>query len=1191
MKLTTLFMNQNQEKISLKYLFDTSPYTDCDVVCTGLSGSEKAYFVNRLYMKHRAPVVVITASTKEAETYLEDLDFFTERPSFPLIYYPPYNITPFKYLSYHNETAAKRIRTLYQLIVGDVPPVVVTTISALMQRILPKQELCDYAELVMVEEDIDRDRLADKLISSGYERSSMVEEPGDFSIRGGIFDIFSPLYSDPIRIELFGDTVESIRFFSAITQRTIKNIPEAVILPARETILKSSHLTQIINRIRKQSSKLNIPVTKARALIHRIRKEGVFPGIESLIPLIYPHPGSFFDYVPKDTFFILNEPAELENMADRTLGQALKSFDAAQKESRLCTEPEHLYLTWQETKALFEQQKTLFVKKLHVSKETLSDAPPLKQFHYSVKDNTDISLELGRRREKDLFSPLANWINHQRLSGFDTLMVCHTRTQAKRLASLLVPYGIHLIGIERFDDIEQNKGQVSVCLGRISSGFVWPAESLAIITEDEIFGLKRRPKIKPEQQIRARLFAIEDLKKGDLVVHVDHGIGQYEGLIELTLNGTRNDFLLIVYKDEDKLYLPVDRMGMVQKYMGVDGVEAVLDKMGGKSWERVKERVKRSAEKIAGELLRLYAGRKVSRGHAFRELDIDFKNFEMGFPYEETADQLVAIEDVYNDMKAQIPMDRLVCGDVGYGKTEVALRASLMAVNDGKQVAVLVPTTVLAEQHFATFSERFQRYPVNIACLSRFRSLKEQRKIINELKTGKTDIVIGTHRLIQKDVMFKDLGLLILDEEQRFGVKHKEKLKKIRRSVDVLALTATPIPRTLHMSLMGVRDISIISTPPEHRKSIITYITEFDDAVISDAIQKELGRKGQIFFVHNNIHTISAMADHLQRLVPDVRLDVAHGRLNEEELEVVMLRFMNNEIDLLVCTTIIESGLDIPSANTILINRADRFGLAQIYQLRGRVGRLDEQAYAYLFIPKESTLGKDAQKRLKVLMEHSDLGSGFQIAMSDLKIRGGGTILGASQSGHIAAVGYDMFLKLMENSMAELKGEKVQESLEPEININMPASIPESYIADIDQRLSAYRRLAKMTELNEIADFKAELMDRFGDLNTETENLLLKIMLRVLAIKAGVNRVDLKGRQLLLSFSQAHQKNPSGIVDMILSEQDRFEITPDHILKVKLKKGNISFLISQTKNILKEIMQRVNSKSLNGLGVNLVTSQ
>ncbi len=1177
MKLTTLFMNQNQEKISLKYLFDTSPYSDTSIIFTGLSGSEKAYFTNRLHMKHRVPVVVITPSIKEAETYLEDLDFFTERPCPPLIYFPPYNITPFKYLSYHSETAAKRIRSLYQLIVGDVPSMVVTTISALIQRILPRKELCDYAELVMVEENLDRDRLVSKLISSGYERSSMVEEPGDFSIRGGILDIFSPLYTEPIRIELFGDTVESIRFFSAVTQRTIKNIREAVILPARETILKSTHLTQVINRIRKQSSKLNIPVTRARDLIRRIRKEGVFPGIESLIPLIYPDLDSFFDYVPKNTIFILVEPAELENIADQTLLQASKSFDAAQKESRLCIEPERLYLSWKETKAIFDQKKTLFVKKLHVSKTIMSDESPFKQFHHSVKDNMDVSLELGRRREKDFFSPLVNWINDQKLSGSNTLIVCRSRTQAERLVSLLVPYGIHLKRIDRFDDIKQNKGESFVCLGRISSGFVWPAESLAIITEDEIFGLKRRPKIKPEQQIRTQLFAFEDLKKGDLVVHVDHGIGRYEGLVELTLNGSKNDFLLIVYKDDDKLYLPVDRMGMIQKYMGMDGVEPVLDKMGGKSWERVKERVKRSTEKIAGELLKLYAERKVSRGHAFRELDVDFKNFEMGFPYEETADQLGAIEDVFNDMKTLIPMDRLVCGDVGYGKTEVALRASLMAVNDGKQVAVLVPTTVLAEQHFMTFSERFQRYPVNIACLSRFRSLRVQRNIINDLKAGKIDIVIGTHRLIQKDVMFKDLGLLILDEEQRFGVKHKEKLKKIRRSVDVLTLTATPIPRTLHMSLMGVRDISIISTPPEHRKSIITYISEFNDAVISDAIQKELDRKGQIFFVHNNINTIGAMAKRLKELAPNVRLDVAHGRMDENELEDVMMRFMNKEIDLLLCTTIIESGLDIPSANTILINRADRFGLAQIYQLRGRVGRLDEQAYAYLFIPKESTLGKDAQKRLKVLMEHSDLGSGFQIAMSDLKIRGGGTILGASQSGHIAAVGYDMFLKLMENSMAELKGEKVQESLEPEININMPASIPEFYIADIDQRLWAYRRLAKMTELNEIADFKVELMDRFGGLNSETENLLLKIMLRVLAIKAGVSRVDLKGRQLLLSFSQAHQKNPSGIIDMILSERDRFEITPDHILKVELKKGNTSFLISQTKNILKDVMQRVNS--------------
>ncbi len=1170
-------MKQNQEKISIQSLFDTNRYKDCDRVGTGLSGAERSYLIHRIVMQYRAPVIVIAPSTKEAEACLDDLDFFLKTPGPPLIYFPPYNISPFKSFSYHSETAAKRIRSLYQLVVGNDTPLVVTTISAIIQKIIPKTEIINYAELAMVGEDLDRERLVEKLISGGYERSAIVEEPGDFCIRGGILDIFSPLYPDPIRIELFGDTVESIRFFSAVSQRTIKNISEAIVLPAREAILNASDMNPIVNRIRTQASKLEIPVSRVRALIHRIKKTGVFSGIESLIPLIYADSDSFFNYVPENAFFISMEPAELENAADQTLRLASKSFDAAKQEGRLCVEPDRLYLSWQDVKEILKRKNTLSVKKLHVSNETLSASAPCEPVHFSVKDNVDITLELKHRREQDLFSPLADWINRHRSSGFNTFVVCRTRAQGKRLLSLMTPYGVPLRHIDRFSDVHQSKGQAFICLGRISSGFVWPAESLAIITEDEIFGSKRRAKLTSESKVRTQFLAYEDLKKGDFVVHVDHGIGRYDGLVELTLNGSSNDFLLIVYKDEDKLYLPVDRMDMVQKYMGVDGIKPVLDKMGGKSWERVKERVKKSTEKIAGELLKLYAERKVRKGHAFTDLDSDFKNFEMGFPFEETADQQKSIEDVLDDMKSPIPMDRLVCGDVGYGKTEVALRASLLCVNGGKQVAVFVPTTVLAEQHFATFKERYEGYPINIACLSRFRSLREQRKIINDLKTGKIDIVIGTHRLIQKDVVFKDLGLLVLDEEQRFGVKHKEKLKKFKTTVDVLALTATPIPRTLHMSLMGVRDISIISTPPEHRKSIVTYICEFNDAVISDAIHKELDRKGQVFFVHNNIRTIKKMAKHLKDLVPEVRLDVAHGRMDEEALELAMLRFVNKETDLLLCTTIIESGLDISSANTILINRADRFGLAQIYQLRGRVGRLDEQAYAYLFIPKESTLGKDAQKRLKVLMEHSDLGSGFQIAMSDLKIRGGGTILGASQSGHIAAVGYDMFLKLMENSMATLKGEKIQERLEPEININMPALIPESYMPDIDQRLTAYRRLAKMTELKEIADFKTELIDRFGALTTETANLLLKIMLRVLAIKAGVKRIDINDSQLSFSFSPPHQKNPAGIVDMILSEQDRFELTPDHLMKVRLKKGDATGLISQTKNILKEIMQRVNS--------------
>jgi transcription-repair coupling factor (superfamily II helicase) len=524
-------------------------------------------------------------------------------------------------------------------------------------------------------------------------------------------------------------------------------------------------------------------------------------------------------------------------------------------------------------------------------------------------------------------------------------------------------------------------------------------------------------------------------------------------------------------------------------------------------------------------------------------------------------------------------MDRLVCGDVGYGKTEVGLRASFVAVHNGKQVAVLVPTTVLAEQHFSTFKSRFEPYPVNIACLSRFRSSREQQRIINDLKTGKTDIVIGTHRLLQKDVGFKELGLFIIDEEQRFGVKHKEILKKIRTTVDVLALTATPIPRTLHMSLLGIRDISLISTPPEYRRPIITYISEFNDSIIKEAIRKEAGRNGQIFFVHNNIHNIQRIANKIKELVPEIRMEIAHGQMKENELEKVMFKFVNKEIDLLLCTTIIESGLDIPSANTIIVNRADRFGLAQMYQLRGRVGRADEQAYAYLFIPKESMLGKDAKKRLKVLMEHSDLGSGFQIAMSDLKIRGGGTILGASQSGHIASVGYDMFLRLMEQSISEIKGEPVEAPLAPEINISMSAFIPESYILDIDQRLSAYRRLAKMKELKEISDFKAELTDRFGKLPIEAANLLVKIMLKALSEKAGVRKLDLNGNLLLLSFSNAHQKKPFGIVEIVMADKKRFQITPDETLTAKLYAKSINGILAETKNILQEISRRVNPQN------------
>ncbi|MDF1591093.1 MAG: transcription-repair coupling factor [Desulfobacterales bacterium] len=1170
-------MSQNQEKFSYEKLADSLRKGAAGVDATGLSKAAGACVAARLHRKLNIPLVVVTASAKEGERFVDDFCFFSNRSAQSIFYFPPYNIMPFKRVSYHNETAAGRIRTLYNLIDSSQPSILVTSVDAVLQKLIPRSELCRFAELIQKDEEINRDLLIKKLTSGGYINTAIVEEPGDFSIRGGIVDIFSTTYADPLRIEMVGDTVEALRFFSTTTQRTIRHIHEAVILPAKEVILTPDSLPEIISRIREQAASLEMPVTRVREYIRCIKDEGVFSGVESLIPLIYTLPGTFFDYIPKEALYILSDPGELERAAETFAAQADKNFKTACEAGKLCLRPEASYMDWQTAMEAINRSAVCSFHPLPIQKETTAPERRPLQIHFSVSDNTALSAALNITNKKEnLLLPLARRIGDLEKAGNLVLLVCRTESQAHRLKALLIPYGIHPGFMENFPTPVKPKGAVYICPGALSAGLIWPEEGLAVITEAEIFGARAHKRKIQRKEVIDKLLGVEDLKSGDFVVHIEHGIGHYRGLAKLNLNGSENDFLLIEYRDNDKLYLPVDRLGLVQKYLGMNDAEPLLDKLGGTSWDRVKKKIKKSVEKIAGELLQIYAQRTVSKGYSYEAPDGYYQDFEAAFPYDETADQIKAIQQVMDDLARPIPMDRLVCGDVGYGKTEVALRAAFVAVNAGKQVAVLVPTTVLAEQHYTTFSSRFKRYPVQIASLSRFRSLKEQRTIIDDLKAGRTDIVIGTHRLLQKDVLFKDLGLIVLDEEQRFGVRHKEQLKKIRSTVDVLALSATPIPRTLHMSLMGIRDISLISTPPEHRHAIITYICELDDAIIAEAIRKELNRNGQLFFVHNNIHSIQAMAAHLQRLVPDVRLGVAHGRMDEGALEKVMLKFAAREIDMLVCTTIIESGLDIPSANTILVNRADRFGLSQMYQLRGRVGRAEEQAYAYLFIPSESLMGKDAQKRLKVLMEHSDLGSGFQIAMNDLKIRGGGTILGASQSGHVAAVGYDMYLKLMENAIAELKGEPVLPDLDPEINIAMSAFITEGYMPDIDQRLLAYRQLAKMTELSEIADFKSGLLDRYGAIPAEVSNLLLKIMLRVLCIKAGIKKLELGDHRLAVQFSEPHQKNPAGIINMVVANGKRFQLTPDGTLIIRLNKSSTGGLWGEAKNILKEIIQHGN---------------
>lgn len=1169
-------MEQMQEEISWQSLLSKIPQGKGPTDVVGCNLSAAAYAISRLYRQFRLPMLVVVPSTKHAERFLDEFSVFVRDMALPLLYFPPYNITPFKFLSYHNETAAHRIGTLYRIVDAAQPPLVVTTVDALMQRVVPRNELMDYADLVIAGEQINRDDLVRHLVAGGYNRTALVEEFGDFSLRGGILDLFSPLYADPLRIEFFGDLVESIRLFSPQSQRTISNLDEAIILPAREAILAPAQVNAFLGRIRSRAAELGTPVTTLRQIVQRIKEEGIFPGIESLLPFMFSQLDSLFDYIPKSSLTIMLQSGELAEAASKFDFQIQGSFNSSKEQGLLVADPARALMQWPEAVQHLEQFHPIRFKSFITASSAETAAVAVCRTQVQDIEDLQRCLQVAAPSQHP-FQPLVDWLVKHKKDRATVLIVCRRSSHIDRLTTILAHYDIRVTPVEGLSDMVFGQGRIYLTTGTVASGFSWPEESFALINDEQIFGTAYLHRKTPKRSAAvAELLNIEDLKIGEPVVHNEHGIGRYEGLAKLGVEGSYNDYLLIIYRDDDKLYLPVERMNQVQKYMGMEGVAPILDKMGGATWDRVKMKVKRSTEKIAGELLKLYAARRVQKGHAFGSADTHFIDFEDGFPYEETVDQKKAIEDVLNDMRHPIPMDRLVCGDVGYGKTEVALRAAFLAVSEAKQVAVVVPTTVLAEQHYLTFLHRFKRFPVRIASMNRLRSAKEQQAIAAGIQDGTIDIVIGTHRLLQKDINFKELGLLILDEEQRFGVRHKEKIKTLRANVDALALTATPIPRTLHLSLLGIRDISLISTPPEQRRPIITYITEFEDGIAAEAIRKELSRKGQIFFVHNNIRSLDRTAQHLQELVPEVRLAVAHGQMPGDKLEKVMLSFTQKRIDMLVCTTIIESGLDVTAANTILINRADHFGLAQIYQLRGRVGRGEEQAYAYLFIPNETLLTKDAQKRLKVLMEYSDLGSGFQIAMSDLKIRGGGTILGASQSGHIAAVGYDMFLRLMETSIAELKGEPIQEDLEPEINLPISAFLPEAYIHDIDQRLSIYRRLARMTDVKEISALKAEMEDRFGPLPEEAGNLLLKIMLKVLAVRAGCKRLDLLDHHLHLHFSEAHQMKPFAIVEMITAGGDRFRYNQDHVLKTTLTPGPPKTLLGQAKNILIETAQHVN---------------
>lgn len=1145
------------------------------IICP-TDGAQKAYIVSKIYKSNKRSIVVIVKNQRKADELIRELHFFLPDNKESILLFPVYHILPFKSLAYHKETSVNRLASLaFMLDSGSAPYIIVTMVDTLMQKLIPKKSIDDFIQPVMKSEEIDRDDFVSDLESGGYTKTFLVEDPGEYALRGGIIDVFSPGQKQPFRIELFGDLVESIRYFSPYTQRGTKEIFEIEVIPATEAIVTKSALPRILARLRKAGTIAGLDPSKVREYVNIVREFGRFPGIESMLSIIYERLDTFFDYVQDNPFFVLDDPDDLELAAMEFENKARLNYKRTSAENRLCVEPENIYLDWEIAKQIINDRPHILIRpfeKAEASFDVMNNN--LIAFNYQANDQLAMSLKRERAKENPL-RPLIDWIeNHVQYQKIICFILSQA-SQAQRLIALLKPYGIELQFRKSFKEIQKFKKGIHYLYGDLSSGFVVNEDNICFVTEKELFGQKRIRRQRSEKRdLKTEFIPPEELKNGDIVVHAEHGLGQYDGLHSLNIRGIAQDFILILYRDNDKLYLPVDRIEMIGKYIGVDGYTPGLDKIGSKRWGKSKAKAKEEVEKLAADLLNLYAARKVNKGFAFSRPDNYYRDFEASFIYEETRDQLSAIDDVHLDMESNIPMDRLVCGDVGYGKTEVAIRAAFKAVNDGQQAAVVVPTTILAEQHLNTFRDRFNNSSVNIECLSRFRTKKEQKSILKRIRSGVVDIVIGTHRLLQKDVDFHSLGLLIIDEEQRFGVRHKERLKKKRYSVDVLALTATPIPRTLHLSLTGMRDISIIDTPPADRRPILSYISKYEDAIVRDAIQRELSRKGQIFFVHNNIKTINKMTQKLEKLIPDARFGVAHGRLSESELETVMLRFINFEVDVLVCTTIIESGLDIPSANTMIINKAERFGLSQIYQLRGRIGRGDYQAYAYLFISDEKQLTKDAKKRLSALMEHKDLGSGFQIAMKDLQIRGAGTALGASQSGHIAAVGYDMFLKLLDQAVKDLKGEETLEKLEPEINASMSSGFPVAYIESVEQRLTLYRRLSRLTRLSDIMDIKDELADRYGKLPKPAENMLLKIMLRVLCIKAGVQRLDLTPDTLMLSFSPIHRKKDLNALHPVLKRAIGFNCINKNTIKVKLghKRNHISKALLETKNILKAII-------------------
>ncbi len=1118
---------------------------------TGLSGTALVYFFAEFLTHINRPCIAVLPDRKEARKAFRELRFFLEEDetsgdnvhSIRFHHFPPYDMSPLMGLSPQRDVLAARITALYRL-TSETNTVVVTSPEALCFNLLPKTSLLESLEYLEAGEEVEREALIRRLEMNGYQRTSLVEEMGDYSVRGGVIDLFSPLYPLPVRLEFWGDHLESIREFDPANQRSRTPLKEIILLPASEVIVNA----QTLKRARSMGR-----------LPSQTEDGAGFPGREAWLNHYYSRLNSLMEYLPDHGLLAVFDPHQLKPRMARVEKKFRKEEEKFRLESAEKGAPfpvtDGLFLPFDEVARQMDQRQRITFSELDLDSVHKTENRLSFRGAYHRESDLDVRNETKGRVS---LAPLAEKISEQLESHATVVITCSTEQQAERLQEILKNYQVAVDQVVPTWRRIPDKPGLSICMGRLSSGFRWPETGLYVISENEIFGPKAAGSGSKKGAARKAMpwSSLSQLKKGDFVVHEDHGIGRYQDLATLDIGGRKHDLVIVEYADKAKLYIPAERMSILQKYAGADERSPKLDQLGGRSWDIAKQKAKTAVGRIAKQLVELYALRKFRKGVPFSNPDHFYREFEATFEHEETSDQNKAVEDVLTDLTSDRPMDRLICGDVGFGKTEIAIRAAFKVVSDGKQVAFLVPTTVLAEQHYETFSKRMAPFSMNVGILSRFKTASEQAKTIAKLRSGGIDVLIGTHRILQKDVKFADLGLLIIDEEQRFGVKQKEALKKFRALVDVLAITATPVPRTLQMSMMGVRDLSVIETPPQDRLSIETYLSPYDDALIVRAVESELERGGQVFFVHNRVRSIEQQAEHLRSLLPRVRFAVAHGQMKSRELEDTMMRFLKNEIDVLICTTIIESGLDIPTANTIIINNADQLGLAQIYQLRGRVGRAKEKAYAYLLISKGTTLTKDAQKRLKALMDFTSLGAGLHLAMHDLKIRGGGNVLGFAQAGHIAAVGYELYVKLIERAVSELKGEEFEESINPEINVDLPAYLPGHYVLDTDVRLNLYRRLSSAAHAWELKDLTEEIIDRFGPPPREVENLfaVMAIRLRLKTLRAG--RLDIGSHALTIAFLDGKSVNMEKLVAAAASRPGKFRFTPQG--KLIINTGQLS---------------------------------